>query len=88
MIASNVGLDLHPDDLVEKARLKNLTNHGELFSAEKLAMFAQEILNMQFEVTLKDGSIKGRCCELKEYLLNDNLILIPYPFSKREVLVC
>lgn len=81
MVASNVGLDLHPDDLAKKAKLKNLTNHGELFSAEELAIFAQEILHMQFHVILKDSSIRGKCYEIKNYLLNNNLILIPYPFQ-------
>lgn len=82
MIASNVGVNFHPDDLAKRAKLKNLTNHGELFSAAKLAIFAQEILHVQFDVILKDSSIKGKYNEIKNYLLNNNLILIPYPFEK------
>lgn len=82
MIASLVDVNLHPNDLVARARERNFTNHGEMFSAQSMTEFARECLPFQFHVTLQSHSIKGFGYKFKEYLRNDNLILIPYPFHE------
>lgn len=79
MIASNANIILHPDDLVLLAKKKNITNYGEMFSAQDMLEFAQDILAFNFDVTLMSCSIKGLCYQFKEYFDDDNLILIPYP---------
>lgn len=80
MVASFAGIELYPDDLVSLARRKNITNHGEMFSALNLKEFAEDLLRSNFEVTLMSKSIKGSCYQFKKYLDDDNLVLIPYPF--------
>lgn len=80
MIASYADIELCPDDLVLLAKKKKITNHGEMFSAVNLKEFAEDLLRSNFEVTLMSYSIKGSCYQLKKYLDEDNLVLIPYPF--------
>ena len=81
MVASLADIELYPDDLVSLARRKNITNHGEMFSALNMKEFAEDLLRSNFEVTLMSYSIKGSCYQLKKYLDDDNLVLIPYPLT-------
>lgn len=81
MIASFVGINYHPENLVSNAKMKGITNYGEMFSARDMSIFAQEILSEQYDVSLKSCSIKGLCYQFKKYFDDNNLILIPYPFS-------
>lgn len=79
MIASSVNIHLCPDELVSKAKEQEISNYGEMFSAQKMATFANNLLCGFFDVTLFSSSIKGLSCQFKEYFKTDCLILIPYP---------
>lgn len=88
MIASSVNITLHPDDLVLLAKKKSITNYGEMFSAQNMADFAQDILSFSFDIILMSCSIKGLCYQLQKYFDDGSLIMIPYPFVACHIFIC
>lgn len=81
MIASFADINLNPDELVSKAKKENMSNHGEMFSSYNMSVFAKDLFRSNFEVTLFKTSIKGQSYQIRKYLKDNCLILIPYPFN-------
>lgn len=78
MIASSVGKFYTPDYLVSEAKMLDITNNGEMFSADWLTDFASYLLSQHFEVTMFSNSISGYSELFKQYIHEDSLVMIPY----------
>lgn len=67
------------EDLLQRARSKGISAHGEMFSAEAMADFATEMLK-GVKASVRRSVLESPS-EVIKILLEGDLILFPYPFA-------
>jgi len=73
------------EELLDIARNKRFTNHGEMFCANNLMQLALHYLPEQ-NVEIIDSKLLRRQEFVAEVISSGNLLLVPYPFHLVKIL--
>lgn len=66
-----------PDEILKRAKSRNFTNFGEMFSTENLHKIIEEVVPNHIKSKVLDGSLD--CMDFKDELIAGSIALVTYP---------